>query len=72
MEIVGEACRRALDDEPALRERLRESALAVAMRNRIAHGYDSVDNAVVFNTVTASFPGLLAKLEQELLRFPAA
>lgn len=72
VEIVGEACRRALNDEPVLRERLPESALAIAVRNRIAHGYDSVDSAVVFNTVTASFPALVVKLEHELLRFPAA
>lgn len=67
-EIVGEACRRALDDTPTVRERLPDSALAVAMRNRIAHGYDTIDHAVVFNTVTTSFPALAAELERELER----
>lgn len=68
VEIVGEACRRALDDTPALRVRLPDCALAVAMRNRIAHGYDTLDDAVVFNTVVSSFPPLVAGLQRELDR----
>jgi uncharacterized protein with HEPN domain len=72
VEIVGEACRRALDDEPALRERMPECALAIAIRNRIAHGYDSVDNLIVLNTVKGSFPSLAERLVQELARFPGA
>ena len=43
VEIVGEACRRALDESPPLRDRMPEFRLALAMRNRIAHGYDTVD-----------------------------
>lgn len=66
VEIVGEACRRALDDTPALRERIPDAAMAVAMRNRIAHGYDTVDHEVVFNTVTDCFPPLVTGLEREL------
>ncbi len=68
VEIVGEACRRALEDSPDLRERLADAALAVGMRNRIAHGYDAVDHQVVFDTVTSSFPLLLAALQGELDR----
>lgn len=68
VEIVGEACRRALDDTPALRERVPDSPMAVAMRNRIAHGYDTVDHAVVFNTVTDCSPALVSGLELELAR----
>jgi uncharacterized protein with HEPN domain len=45
LEILGEACRRALDDEPALRERVPGMALAVALRNRIIRGYDRVEHA---------------------------
>jgi uncharacterized protein with HEPN domain len=45
LEILGEACRRALDEEPALRERVPGMALAVALRNRIIHGYDRVEHA---------------------------
>ena len=66
VEIVGEACRRALEDTPALRSRLPESALAVAMRNRIAHGYDTVDDGIVFQTVTTRFAALADGLMREL------
>jgi len=66
IEIVGEACRRALDDSPSLRERLPEAALAVAIRNRIVHGYDSIDDAIVMDTVLGSFPPLIERLEAEL------
>ncbi|MDP1901538.1 MAG: hypothetical protein Q8K96_13950 [Rubrivivax sp.] len=56
LEIVGEACRRTLEDAPELRQRRPESALAVAMRNRISHGDDGVDSAVACNAVRTSFP----------------
>lgn len=69
VEIVGEACRRALDACPDLRVRLPECALAVAMRNRIAHGYDTVDDTIVYETVTTRFAALLAGLERELAGF---
>jgi uncharacterized protein with HEPN domain len=68
VEIVGEACRRALDDSPELRERLPDAALAVGMRNRLAHGYDTIDHQIVFDTVTSSFPPLIAELQRELER----
>lgn len=69
VQIVGEACRRALQDEPSLRSRLPEAALAVAMRNRIAHGYDTVDDGIVYQTVTMRFTALLDGLRRELDAF---
>jgi uncharacterized protein with HEPN domain len=69
LEILGEACRRALDAEPALRERLPEAGLAIALRNRIIHGYDRLENAVIFDTVVKDLPELARRLEAELARF---
>ena len=68
VEIVGGACRPPLDDSPELRNRLADATLAVGMRNRIAHGYDTVDHKVVFNAVTSSFPPLMEALQRELDR----
>lgn len=68
VQIVGEACRRALTDTPALRDSVPDAVNAVAMRNRIVHGYDTVDHAIVFLAVTASFPALVQELQQELGR----
>ena len=69
VEVVGKACRRALQDTPELRERLPESVLAVSMRNRIAHGYDTVDDALVYETVTMKFATLEQGLARELAAF---
>jgi uncharacterized protein with HEPN domain len=69
VEIVGEACRRSLDDTPELRSRMPEAVLAIAMRNRISQGYDGIDNAFVLNTVNVHFPLLILKLELELAPF---
>lgn len=66
LEILGEACRRALDDTPSLGDRLPESRLAVALRNRIIHGYDRVEHAIVLDVVRKDLPGLARGLEQEL------
>lgn len=68
VEIVGEACRRALEDTPALRQVLPDAPMAVGMRNRIAHGYDTVNDEVVFKTVLERFPRLSHALKLELDR----
>jgi uncharacterized protein with HEPN domain len=72
LEILGEACKRILDEDPGLRERLPEAPLALALRNRIIHGYDRVEHAVVLDTVRSDLPGLIEKLEAELRRYPLA
>jgi uncharacterized protein with HEPN domain len=66
LEILGEACRRALDEQASLRERIPELALAVALRNRIIHGYDRIEHAVVFDTVVRDLPPLIVALDNEL------
>jgi len=52
-----------------LRERLPEAGLATALRNRIIHGYDRLENAVIFDTVVKDLPELALRLEAELARF---
>jgi uncharacterized protein with HEPN domain len=42
------------------------------MRNRIAHGYDTVDDVIVFETVTTRFTVLLEGLHRELARLRPA
>jgi uncharacterized protein with HEPN domain len=49
-----------------MRSRLPNAPRAIAMRNRIAHGYDTVDHAIIFSTVTLDFPALVAELQLEL------
>ncbi len=42
---------------------------AVALRKRIIHGCDRVENVIVLETVRRDLPPLMADLEQELSRF---
>ena len=71
LEILGEACRRAVDEEPPLREQIPEMALAIALRNRIIHGYDRLEHAILLDTVRRDLPVLIQALVRELERFPA-
>jgi len=70
LEILGEACKRALDEAPELRERIPELVLAIGLRNRLIHGYDRIVNATVVETVRGDLPRLQSLLEAELARFP--
>jgi uncharacterized protein with HEPN domain len=62
LEIVGEAAGKATDDD-----RRRCPAIPwgqiVGLRNRLIHGYDSVDFDVLWQIITADLPLLMAELE---------
>jgi uncharacterized protein with HEPN domain len=51
LEILGEACSRIARIEPELVASVANLKLAIDLRNRIIHGYDSVDDEIVFLTV---------------------
>ena len=61
-EILGEALKRAGEADPSFKDRFPEMRTSVDMRNRIAHGYDAVDNETVWNTASKDIPPLEAKL----------
>lgn len=69
LEILGEACKRALDEDPGLRQRIPGTALAVSLRNRIIHGYDRVEHDILFDTVSRDLPPMMVALRQELKPF---
>ena len=64
LEILGEACARLAKLEPALAGSVVNLKLAIDLRNRIIHGYDSVDDEIVYLTVV----GDLAELRGDLSR----
>jgi uncharacterized protein with HEPN domain len=66
LEILGEACARLAKLEPALIARVENLKLAIDLRNRIIHGYDSVDDEIVYLTVTDDLPALSADLAKLL------
>jgi uncharacterized protein with HEPN domain len=61
-EILGEALNRAEESAPELAERLPEIRRIIGMRNRIIHGYDGVDDEIVWDTVEHKIPPLLEQL----------
>lgn len=61
-EILGEALRRAEESAPHLAETLPELRRIVGMRNRIIHGYDAVDDEIVWDTVQSKIPPLTERL----------
>lgn len=66
LEILGEACTRLVKLEPTLIESAPNLKLAIDLRNRIIHGYDSVDDEIVYLTVKDDLKDLQAALLQLL------
>ncbi len=62
VELIGEA---ASQVPPALQAQYPNIPWAkmVSMRNRLIHGYDFVDNNILWDTLRVNLPGLLAQLE---------
>ena len=65
LEILGEAARRTSSE---FRERHGEIEwkLIAGTRDRLIHGYDTVDYDVLWDTCTLDLPPLVAKLEKVL------
>jgi uncharacterized protein with HEPN domain len=61
-EIIGEALNRATDEDPALVDDLPDLRRIVGLRNRLIHGYDSVDDEIVWDIIQTKLP----LLEQHL------
>ncbi len=68
LEIIGEALGKAAEDDPSLNDRIRELPRIVGLRNRIIHGYGSVDDEIVWDVVQSKLgvvEGQLGALLQE-------
>jgi len=70
LEILGEACQRMAQSDSDIRQRLPEAGFAIGLRNKIIHGYDRIENAVVFDTLMHDLPVLEERLAQELAKLP--
>jgi len=66
LEILGEALNRALADEPTLEKRIPEARRIVGIRNRIIHGYDSVDDEIIWDVVSSKLRPLTETLKKEM------
>ena len=65
-EIIGEALHQAEVDDPEVTDLLPELRRIVGMRNRIIHGYDSVDDELLWQTIQHNIPPLSKHLRQIL------
>lgn len=61
-EVVGEACTRLRDCAPDVFERVPSAAQIIGFRNRLIHGYDQVDDAIVRDVISRKMPELLKSL----------
>lgn len=64
--IIGEALNRAVDLDPDLEDRVPELRQIVGLRNRVIHGYDAVDDEIVWDIVQNKLPRLQARVEELL------
>lgn len=66
LEIIGEALNLATHADESLEVMLPEVRQIIGMRNRIIHGYDSVDHMIVWDVVQVKILPLRQSLEQLL------
>jgi uncharacterized protein with HEPN domain len=57
-EILGEALNRAEQSESDLADQLPELRRMIGMRNRIIHGYDAIDEEILWDAVEFKVPNL--------------
>ena len=62
-EIIGEACTRLRDRFPDSYSKIASGPQIVGFRNRLIHGYDNVDDAIVWDIVTHKLPELSLQVE---------
>jgi len=63
LEIIGEALGIASKTDQALVESIPDLPRIVALRNRLIHGYDSVDPELVWDLVQTHLPKLQSQLQ---------
>ena len=63
-EIIGEALNRIRRDNPTLLDKIREHRNIVSFRNILAHGYDSLDNRIVWDLLKEDLGNLLEDVER--------
>jgi uncharacterized protein with HEPN domain len=65
LEIIGEALNRLEDmDKTALEKHLPEYRKIIGLRNVLAHGYDVVDNEIIWDLVKNKIPELKKKVNE--------
>ena len=64
IEIIGEAMNQVLKLDPKIK--ISSAQQIIGMRNRVIHGYDDVDNQLVWGTIQRHLPILRSEVEDLL------
>ncbi|WFE86633.1 MULTISPECIES: HepT-like ribonuclease domain-containing protein [Parabacteroides] len=64
LEIIGEAAKHILDLEPDIQ--IDDARKIVDLRNFVIHGYDKVDNVIIWGVVNKHLPKLKEQVEDLL------
>jgi uncharacterized protein with HEPN domain len=65
-EIIGEALNRVRRDDPVVLDRIREHRSVISFRNILVHGYDTIDDRIVWSVIQDGLPRLLDDVQQLL------
>jgi len=65
-EMIGEALNRLRRVCPGIAAKISSLDLIISFRNRIIHGYDSVDELIVWNAIQSNAPLLRNEVQQLL------
>lgn len=65
-EIIGEALSRLLRIDTAAAQRISQLPRIISFRNRIIHGYDTIDDATVWGVIEGRLPELLEEADSLL------
>jgi uncharacterized protein with HEPN domain len=61
-EIIGEACTRLRDHDADVFKKISSAPQIIAFRNRLIHGYDQFDEAIVWDIIKSKLPELRREL----------
>jgi uncharacterized protein with HEPN domain len=63
LEIIGEACTRIRNSDPDALNALSYAQQVIGLRNRVIHGYDNVDDAIIWDVVSNKLASFIARVE---------
>jgi len=61
-EIIGEACVRLRDRCPETFDMIPDAVQIIGLRNRLIHGYDAVDDGILWDIVMRKLPAFRSQL----------
>ena len=66
LEIIGEAVNKVLLIEPELASSIQDARRIVDLRNYVIHGYDKIDDVIIWGVISKNLPLLKNQIEQLL------